>query len=119
MQRAVRHEGKAGRASGERGYGAPTAAMACTARQHTSRSGIAGSPASARATWSGAPGGVADVKDIGELNSVTVVVPVYNSAPTLGELARRLTDVLEQLALPYEILLVNDGSRDASWEQIV
>ncbi|MDQ6834011.1 MAG: glycosyltransferase family 2 protein [Chloroflexota bacterium] len=32
---------------------------------------------------------------------------------------RRLTGVLEQIGLPYEIILVNDGSRDASWERIV
>ncbi len=31
----------------------------------------------------------------------------------------RLTAVLEQLGLVYEIIFVNDGSRDASWEQIV
>lgn len=50
---------------------------------------------------------------------VSVVVPVYNSASTLGVLLRRLTGVLDIHGLPYEILLVNDGSRDASWQRIL
>lgn len=52
------------------------------------------------------------------IDSLSVVIPVYNSAATLDTLMRRLTDVLEQIGLPYEIILVNDGSRDASWERI-
>jgi undecaprenyl-phosphate 4-deoxy-4-formamido-L-arabinose transferase len=49
---------------------------------------------------------------------VSIVVPVYNSAPTLGKLMSRLKEVLDNLGLPYEIVVVNDGSRDTSWEQI-
>jgi undecaprenyl-phosphate 4-deoxy-4-formamido-L-arabinose transferase len=51
-------------------------------------------------------------------STVSVVVPVYNSQATLGELVARLTRVLEQTAATYEILLVNDGSRDGSWNAI-
>lgn len=47
--------------------------------------------------------------------SVSVVVPVYNAEATLGELVRRLEPVLEGVASEYEILLVNDASRDRSW----
>jgi glycosyltransferase involved in cell wall biosynthesis len=49
---------------------------------------------------------------------ISIVVPVYNSADTLGELVRRLEITLEPLGA-YEIVLVNDGSADASWERIV
>jgi undecaprenyl-phosphate 4-deoxy-4-formamido-L-arabinose transferase len=49
---------------------------------------------------------------------ISVVIPVYNSAPTLGVLLRRLTAVLDQHGRPYEVLLVNDGSRDESWARI-
>lgn len=52
-------------------------------------------------------------------STVSVVVPVYNSQETLGELVSRLTHVLEASAAAYEILLVNDGSHDGSWDAIV
>ncbi len=48
--------------------------------------------------------------------AVTVVIPVYNSAATLPALLERLTPALTTLAAHYEIILVNDGSRDASWD---
>src|SRR5262245_11714645 len=47
---------------------------------------------------------------------LSVVVPVHNEEPCLHELHRRLTQVLPELAASYEILLVNDGSRDRSLE---
>lgn len=59
------------------------------------------------------------MNDMQNIGAISVVIPVYNSAPMLGTLVRRLTAVLECLGLTYEIILVNDGSRDASWEQIV
>ena len=52
------------------------------------------------------------------IKSVSVVVPVYNSAGSLPELLRRLHAVLDAEGLGYEILLVNDGSRDDSWAWI-
>jgi glycosyltransferase involved in cell wall biosynthesis len=49
------------------------------------------------------------------MTSLSVVVPVYNSEQSLRELARVLADVLPTLAETYELVLVNDGSRDGSW----
>ena len=46
--------------------------------------------------------------------SLSVVVPVYNSAECLPELARRLKSVLEARAREFELVLVNDASRDES-----
>jgi dolichol-phosphate mannosyltransferase len=43
---------------------------------------------------------------------LSVVVPLYNECENLGELYRRLTAVLEAERHPYEIVLVDDGSRD-------
>jgi glycosyltransferase involved in cell wall biosynthesis len=51
--------------------------------------------------------------------AVSVVVPVYDGAATLPELVARLTAVLAARAPRSEILLVNDGSRDASWQVIL
>lgn len=50
--------------------------------------------------------------------SVSVVVPVYNSEATLAELTARLHDVLTPLVERWEIIFVNDGSRDDSWQVI-
>jgi polyisoprenyl-phosphate glycosyltransferase len=47
---------------------------------------------------------------------LSVVVPVYNEAETLPQMLRRLHAVLEPLAADYEILLVDDGSRDHTRE---
>jgi len=45
---------------------------------------------------------------------VSVVVPIFNEERTLAELHRRLTSVLGAAADAYEIVFVNDGSRDGS-----
>jgi undecaprenyl-phosphate 4-deoxy-4-formamido-L-arabinose transferase len=50
--------------------------------------------------------------------TVSVVVPVYNSEATLPALVARLVPVLEAHTAGFEILLVNDGSRDGSWAVI-
>jgi undecaprenyl-phosphate 4-deoxy-4-formamido-L-arabinose transferase len=47
---------------------------------------------------------------------VSVVVPVFNEEENLRELVLRLRASLEALGRPYEVLLVNDGSRDRSLE---
>jgi len=50
--------------------------------------------------------------------SLTVVVPVYNSEASLGPLVDRLAPVLPRIASAYELILVNDGSRDGSWKVV-
>lgn len=50
--------------------------------------------------------------------SISVVIPVYNSESTLDELTSRLRAALSELAPEYEVILVNDGSRDGSWKVI-
>lgn len=45
---------------------------------------------------------------------VSVVVPVYNEEANLGEFVKRLTGVMDGRGEPYEVILVNDGSRDGS-----
>ncbi len=52
------------------------------------------------------------------VESLSVVVPVYNSQPSLALLVQALAAELPSLAGQYEVILVNDGSRDASWEEI-
>lgn len=50
--------------------------------------------------------------------SLSVVIPVYNSQDSLPALLERLFSTLPQLADRYEVILVNDGSKDESWEII-
>ena len=47
---------------------------------------------------------------------ISVVIPLYDEAENLPELYRQLTASLQSLGEPYEILLVDDGSRDATLE---
>lgn len=53
-----------------------------------------------------------------EAISLSIVVPVYNNAGTLQELASRVSAALVPRAPNYELILVDDGSRDASWTVI-
>jgi glycosyltransferase involved in cell wall biosynthesis len=46
---------------------------------------------------------------------VSVLIPVYDNASTLEELLDRLIAVMEGLGRPFEIVAVDDGSRDRSF----
>lgn len=48
--------------------------------------------------------------------TLSVVAPVFNEEAILHELYRRLTAVLDGAGLDWELVLVNDGSRDRSLE---
>lgn len=48
--------------------------------------------------------------------SLSFVIPAYNEEPNVAEALRRASDVCKELNLDYEILLVNDGSRDRTGE---
>ncbi|MDQ3696251.1 MAG: glycosyltransferase family 2 protein [Chloroflexota bacterium] len=50
--------------------------------------------------------------------SLSIVIPVFNEEGNLDELHRRLSAVLRGIALPYEIVLVDDGSTDGTWDMI-
>ena len=50
--------------------------------------------------------------------SISVVVPAYNSELSLPDLVTRLGVVLEGSASRYELILVDDASRDGTWEEI-
>lgn len=47
---------------------------------------------------------------------ISVVIPVHNEQEVLETLYARLTAVMDAIGKPYEIILVNDGSKDRSEE---
>lgn len=52
------------------------------------------------------------------LPTLSVVIPVYNSQESLPVLVPQLLELLPSLASAFEIILVDDGSRDQSWQVI-
>lgn len=49
---------------------------------------------------------------------ISVVVPLYNEAESLPELAAWIERVMKEHGFSYEVIFVNDGSSDNSWEVI-
>jgi glycosyltransferase involved in cell wall biosynthesis len=49
---------------------------------------------------------------------LSILVPVYNSSGSLAKLVERLWPVAKSLNMPFELILVNDGSSDNSWNVI-
>ncbi len=52
------------------------------------------------------------------LSSLSVVVPVFNEEANVPALAQKLHDALSAMGRTYEVLLVDDGSRDATWARL-
>ena len=44
----------------------------------------------------------------------TIIAPVYNEEPIIGELYRRLVEVMDSTGESWELIMVNDGSTDGS-----
>ncbi len=47
---------------------------------------------------------------------ISVVLPCFNEVENIPELRRRLVSVLEATGRSFEVVFVDDGSRDGSWE---
>ena len=48
----------------------------------------------------------------------SVVIPVYNSAEIVGETVDRVVRTFTEAGLRHQVVLVNDGSSDGSWDVI-
>jgi len=49
---------------------------------------------------------------------LSIVIPVYNEAESLPELVRRVTETVRRIEPSFEILFINDGSRDETIEAL-
>ena len=50
------------------------------------------------------------------MNKLSVVLPAYNEELMVGKTCRVLAQVLTEAQIPYELVVVNDGSSDRTWE---
>jgi glycosyltransferase involved in cell wall biosynthesis len=50
--------------------------------------------------------------------AVSVVVPAFNEAESLPELVARVREAIDGMGLAWEIWVIDDGSRDATWEAV-
>ena len=49
---------------------------------------------------------------------LSIAIPIYNEGDNIRPVYERLISVLEPLSRPFEIIFVNDGSRDSSEERL-
>lgn len=49
---------------------------------------------------------------------LSVVLPAYNEEKMLGKAAKVISGILEAASIPYELVFVNDGSKDNTWLEI-
>ena len=49
---------------------------------------------------------------------ISIVVPLYNEAESLPELCSWIDQVMQKNQFSYEMIFVNDGSKDSSWQVI-
>jgi glycosyltransferase involved in cell wall biosynthesis len=52
------------------------------------------------------------------MTQISVVVPVFNEEESLPELTHWISRVMYEHGFSYEVILINDGSTDSSWEVI-
>ena len=52
------------------------------------------------------------------MNKLSVVLPAYNEELMVGKTCRVLAQVLTEAQIPYELVVVNDGSSDRTWKEI-
>jgi glycosyltransferase involved in cell wall biosynthesis len=103
----------AGAEGGQWRMGAAPAVASPTAPTIARRDDPRASTAASQALAPGAP-----EPSAAPFASLSVVIPVYNEEGNLAELYRRVTRVLTGLPLPFEIILVDDGSTDGTWHAI-
>lgn len=49
---------------------------------------------------------------------LSIIIPLYNESESLSELSSWIANVLDNSELDYEIIFIDDGSTDNSWEKI-
>ena len=50
---------------------------------------------------------------------LSVVIPIYNERESIGKLYRELEKTLTTMNLKYEVLLIDDGSTDGTFDELI
>ena len=50
---------------------------------------------------------------------LSIVIPAFNEEENIQNTARVVTGIMEQAAIPYEIVFVSDGSRDTTFSKVL
>lgn len=53
------------------------------------------------------------------MKTMSIVLPAYNEEQMIEKTARTITELMEKENIGYELVFVNDGSKDQTWEKIV
>lgn len=53
-----------------------------------------------------------------KIPSCSIIIPIYNSQESLPDLISEINDILPGIVNKFEIVLVNDGSKDQSWQVV-
>ena len=51
--------------------------------------------------------------------TLSIVLPSYNEEQMIEKTTETITDLMEQEGIPFELIFVNDGSKDGTWEEIL
>lgn len=49
---------------------------------------------------------------------ISVILPAYNEEQMIATAAETLSGILDAESIPFELLFINDGSRDHTWDEI-
>jgi glycosyltransferase involved in cell wall biosynthesis len=59
------------------------------------------------------------VRESGDTPYLSVVAPLYNESENVGPLIEWILEALRQYPRSFEVVLVDDGSRDDTWARVV
>lgn len=54
-----------------------------------------------------------------ESKRISIIIPSYNEEQLIKNTSKVVSDIMNQNNIPFEILFVDDGSKDGTWEQIL
>lgn len=53
-----------------------------------------------------------------ENKKLSIIIPSYNEEGSISKISNKLKTIMESEKIPYELIFVNDGSSDKTWEMI-